>query len=62
MNSPGVTVKQDVVNVMSEKLSYLVSDLNPFTEYRFRVTASTTAGEGPATNTTEKTSEQGGCS
>ncbi|XP_017261076.1 phosphatidylinositol phosphatase PTPRQ [Kryptolebias marmoratus] len=56
--TPGVTVKEDVVDVMSEELSYLVSDLNPFTEYRFRVTASTTAGEGPAKDITEKTSEQ----
>ncbi|KAF7224525.1 receptor type Q [Nothobranchius furzeri] len=54
----GVTVKQEVVNVLSGQLSYLVSDLNPFTEYTFKVTASTTAGEGPAANITEKTSEQ----
>ncbi|XP_047246635.1 phosphatidylinositol phosphatase PTPRQ [Girardinichthys multiradiatus] len=54
----GVTVKEEVVDVLSEKLSYLVSDLNPFTEYTFRVTASTTAGEGPAADITEKTSEQ----
>uniref|UniRef100_A0A3B5AC43 Protein tyrosine phosphatase receptor type Q n=1 Tax=Stegastes partitus TaxID=144197 RepID=A0A3B5AC43_9TELE len=31
---------------------------NPFTEYTFRVTASTTVGEGPATDITEKTREQ----
>ncbi|MEQ2262201.1 hypothetical protein XENORESO_001073, partial [Xenotaenia resolanae] len=53
-----VTVREEVVDVLSEKLSYLVSDLNPFTEYTFRVTASTTAGEGPAADITEKTSEQ----
>uniref|UniRef100_A0A3Q3AT28 Protein tyrosine phosphatase receptor type Q n=1 Tax=Kryptolebias marmoratus TaxID=37003 RepID=A0A3Q3AT28_KRYMA len=45
-------------NTSTLELSYLVSDLNPFTEYRFRVTASTTAGEGPAKDITEKTSEQ----
>ncbi|XP_008410634.1 phosphatidylinositol phosphatase PTPRQ isoform X3 [Poecilia reticulata] len=56
--TPGVTVRQEVVDVLSKELSYLVSDLNPFTEYVFRVTASTTAGEGPAADTTEKTSEQ----
>uniref|UniRef100_A0A3P8V0V9 Protein tyrosine phosphatase receptor type Q n=1 Tax=Cynoglossus semilaevis TaxID=244447 RepID=A0A3P8V0V9_CYNSE len=39
-------------------LSYLVSELNPFTEYTFRVTASTTVGEGPVANVTEKTREQ----
>ncbi|XP_043980566.1 phosphatidylinositol phosphatase PTPRQ [Gambusia affinis] len=56
--TPGVTVREEVLDVLSEELSYLVSDLNPFTEYVFRVTASTAAGEGPAANITEKTSEQ----
>ncbi|XP_030586423.1 phosphatidylinositol phosphatase PTPRQ isoform X2 [Archocentrus centrarchus] len=54
----GVTVRQEVMSVLSEELSYLVSDLIPFTEYTFRVTASTTVGEGPATDITEKTREQ----
>lgn len=49
------------MDVLSEELSYLVSDLVPFTEYTFRVTASTTVGEGPAADITEKTREQGGC-
>uniref|UniRef100_A0A3Q4ICD5 Phosphatidylinositol phosphatase PTPRQ-like n=1 Tax=Neolamprologus brichardi TaxID=32507 RepID=A0A3Q4ICD5_NEOBR len=54
------TVKdiQEVMDVLSEELSYLVSDLVPFTEYTFRVTASTTVGEGPAADITEKTREQ----
>ncbi|KAM4554453.1 phosphatidylinositol phosphatase PTPRQ [Fundulus diaphanus] len=56
--STRVTVREEVVDVLSEELSYLVSDLNPFTEYTFRVSASTTAGEGPAADITEKTSEQ----
>lgn len=60
LHATGVTVKEEVMDVMSEELSYLVSDLNPFTEYTFRVTASTTVGEGPATDTSEKTREQGG--
>uniref|UniRef100_A0A3Q3J664 Uncharacterized protein n=1 Tax=Monopterus albus TaxID=43700 RepID=A0A3Q3J664_MONAL len=47
-----------VVDILSEDLSYLVSHLDPFTEYMFRVTASTTVGEGPATDITEKTREQ----
>lgn len=55
----GVTVKEEVMDILSEELSYLVSDLDPFTEYMFRVTASTTVGEGPATYITEKTREQG---
>ncbi|XP_078139181.1 phosphatidylinositol phosphatase PTPRQ [Centroberyx gerrardi] len=54
----GVTVREEVVDVRSEELSYLVSDLNPFTEYTFKVTASTAVGAGPATNITEKTREQ----
>ncbi|KAM3608908.1 uncharacterized protein V6R79_006653 [Siganus canaliculatus] len=54
----GVTVREEVMDVLSEELSYLVSDLNPFTDYTFRVTASTTVGEGPATDITEKTREQ----
>ncbi|XP_061578770.1 phosphatidylinositol phosphatase PTPRQ [Cololabis saira] len=56
--STGVTVREAVVDVFAEELSYLVSDLSPFTEYTFRVSASTTVGEGPPTDTTEKTSEQ----
>ncbi|XP_034444644.1 phosphatidylinositol phosphatase PTPRQ isoform X3 [Hippoglossus hippoglossus] len=54
----GVTVREEVMDGFSEDLSYLVLDLNPFTEYTFRVTASTTVGEGPSTNTSEKTREQ----
>ncbi|XP_041854149.1 phosphatidylinositol phosphatase PTPRQ [Melanotaenia boesemani] len=54
----GVTVREEVMDILSEELSYLVSDLSPFTEYTFRVTASTTVGEGPATDITEKTREQ----
>ena len=58
----GVTVREEVMDVWSEDLSYLVFDLNPFTEYTFRVTASTTVGEGPSSNISEKTREQGGWS
>lgn len=50
------------MDVLSDELSYLVSDLRPFTDYMFRVTASTTVGEGPAADITEKTREQGGWS
>lgn len=60
MHVAGVTVKEEVMDVLSEELSYLVSDLDPFTEYTFRVSASTTVGEGPTTDITEKTREQGG--
>lgn len=58
-NVAGVTVKEEVMDVLSEELSYLVSDLSPFTDYMFRVTASTIVGEGPAADITEKTREQG---
>ncbi|KAM8891585.1 phosphatidylinositol phosphatase PTPRQ isoform 2-T2 [Spinachia spinachia] len=54
----GVTVREEVMDLLSEELSYLVSDLNPFTEYTFRVTASTTVGQGPSKDIAEKTSEQ----
>lgn len=57
-----VTVREEVMDVLSDELSYLVSDLRPFTDYTFRVTASTTVGEGPAADITEKTREQGGWS
>lgn len=56
----GVTVREEVMDIMSDELSYLVSDLRPFTDYTFSVTASTTVGEGPAADITEKTREQGG--
>lgn len=59
MSVGGVTVKEETLDVLAEMLSYLVSDLNPFTEYTFRVTASTVVGEGPTTDITEKTREQG---
>lgn len=62
MHVAGVTVREEVMDVLSEELSYLVSDLSPFTDYTFRVTASTTVGEGPATDITEMTREQGGWS
>lgn len=62
MHVAGATVREEVMDILSEELSYLVSDLSPFTDYTFRVTASTAVGEGPATDITEKTREQGGWS
>lgn len=47
------------MDVLPDDLSYLVSDLRPFTDYTFRVTAATMVGEGPAADITEKTREQG---
>ncbi|KAK7891501.1 hypothetical protein WMY93_023464 [Mugilogobius chulae] len=54
----GVIVREEVLDVLSEDMSYTVSDLNPFTEYIFRVSAFTTVGEGPAVDVMEKTREQ----
>ncbi|KAM8861703.1 LOW QUALITY PROTEIN: phosphatidylinositol phosphatase PTPRQ [Synchiropus picturatus] len=56
--SARVIVKEEVIEIFSEELSYLVSNLNPFTEYKFRVTASTPVGEGPAADISERTTEQ----
>uniref|UniRef100_A0A8C5DTH8 Protein-tyrosine-phosphatase n=1 Tax=Gouania willdenowi TaxID=441366 RepID=A0A8C5DTH8_GOUWI len=56
---PLSSAPSDVVDYLSEDtVSYLVYDLHPFTEYTFRVTASTTVGEGPAKDINEKTREQ----
>ncbi|XP_051917347.1 phosphatidylinositol phosphatase PTPRQ [Hippocampus zosterae] len=56
--SPGITVREEVTDLSTDELYYLVSDLEPFTEYTFRVSASTVVGEGPAADITEKTREQ----
>ncbi|XP_075894107.1 phosphatidylinositol phosphatase PTPRQ isoform X3 [Nelusetta ayraudi] len=53
-----VAVREEVMDVLPDDLSYLVSDLRPFTDYTFRVTASTIVGEGPAADIAEKTREQ----
>lgn len=57
--SGAVAVREEVMDILSDHLSYLVSDLRPFTDYTFRVTASTIVGEGPAADIREKTREQG---
>ncbi|KAJ8003130.1 hypothetical protein DPEC_G00166180 [Dallia pectoralis] len=54
----GVDVRKEVIDMQSERLSYLVSGLSPFTEYTFTVSAATPVGEGPVTRVSEKTSEQ----
>uniref|UniRef100_A0A8C7ISH4 Protein tyrosine phosphatase receptor type Q n=1 Tax=Oncorhynchus kisutch TaxID=8019 RepID=A0A8C7ISH4_ONCKI len=51
-------VREEVIDMKSEELSYLVSGLSPFTEYTFTVTAATAIGEGPASHVSEKTREQ----
>ncbi|XP_042179139.1 phosphatidylinositol phosphatase PTPRQ-like isoform X2 [Oncorhynchus tshawytscha] len=54
----GLYVREEVIDMKSEELSYLVSGLSPFTEYTFTVTAATAIGEGPASHVSEKTREQ----
>ncbi|XP_061677981.1 phosphatidylinositol phosphatase PTPRQ [Syngnathoides biaculeatus] len=56
--STGVTVREVAMDLSTDELHYLVSNLEPFTEYTFKVSASTIVGEGPAANITEKTREQ----
>ncbi|XP_037109194.1 phosphatidylinositol phosphatase PTPRQ [Syngnathus acus] len=56
--SSGVSVREEMMDLSTDELYYLVSDLEPFTEYTFRVAASTIVGEGPAADITEKTREQ----
>uniref|UniRef100_A0A8C7VH67 Protein tyrosine phosphatase receptor type Q n=1 Tax=Oncorhynchus mykiss TaxID=8022 RepID=A0A8C7VH67_ONCMY len=55
---PRLYVREEVIDMKSEELSYLVSGLSPFTEYTFTVTAATAIGEGPASHVSEKTREQ----
>ncbi|KAM6960599.1 phosphatidylinositol phosphatase PTPRQ [Aplochiton taeniatus] len=54
----GVLVIEEVTDTLLEQLSYLVSGLRPFRLYTFRVSASTSVGEGPSTEVNEKTREQ----
>uniref|UniRef100_A0A4W4G5K8 Protein-tyrosine-phosphatase n=1 Tax=Electrophorus electricus TaxID=8005 RepID=A0A4W4G5K8_ELEEL len=47
-----------VVSLQSDNISYMVEELQPFTEYNFSVSAYTVVGQGPATLITVKTTEQ----
>ncbi|XP_036441297.1 phosphatidylinositol phosphatase PTPRQ [Colossoma macropomum] len=49
---------EEVVDLSSDHISYVVRRLSPFTEYDFSVAAYTIIGEGPATVIREKTTEQ----
>ena len=59
---PGLVNLTTTLPDLSSEMSYVVTDLRPFTAYAFRVSASTVVGEGPTAQVEEKTSEQGGCS
>lgn len=49
----------EVIDVSADHISYVVTNLSPFTEYTFGVSAFTTVGEGPLAQISEKTREQG---
>ncbi|XP_049339571.1 phosphatidylinositol phosphatase PTPRQ isoform X4 [Astyanax mexicanus] len=49
---------EEIMDLSSDHISYMVKRLSPFTEYNFSVSAYTTVGEGPSTLITEKTTEQ----
>ncbi|KPP78949.1 phosphatidylinositol phosphatase PTPRQ-like [Scleropages formosus] len=52
------TSTREVIDVSADHLSYVVQNLNPFTEYTFTVSAFTGVGEGPPVKIREKTREQ----
>ncbi|XP_053355831.1 phosphatidylinositol phosphatase PTPRQ [Clarias gariepinus] len=49
---------EELVNLSSNHISYVVTRLSPFTDYNFSVSAFTIVGEGPAAWTAQKTPEQ----
>ncbi|XP_018621246.2 phosphatidylinositol phosphatase PTPRQ-like isoform X2 [Scleropages formosus] len=51
-------VKTELMDVSASQMSYEVRNLRPFTEYSFRVSAFTSAGEGPSAEILVKTREQ----
>uniref|UniRef100_A0A8C9R638 Phosphatidylinositol phosphatase PTPRQ-like n=1 Tax=Scleropages formosus TaxID=113540 RepID=A0A8C9R638_SCLFO len=62
-SNPRPTAEQDPVqttlmDVSASQMSYEVRNLRPFTEYSFRVSAFTSAGEGPSAEILVKTREQ----
>lgn len=50
---------EELVDLSSSDMSYVVKSLSPFTEYNFSISAYTSVGKGPATLITQKTREQG---
>lgn len=49
----------DTINLSAKQLSYLVKELQPFTQYSVAVSAFTIIGEGPPAILIARTSEQG---
>ncbi|XP_036375557.1 phosphatidylinositol phosphatase PTPRQ [Megalops cyprinoides] len=48
----------EVIDVSADEIFYVVTNLSPFTEYTFSVSAFTAVGEGPLSEIREKTREQ----
>lgn len=53
---PATEVSADL---SSDQITHVVRRLSPFTEYKFSVSAKNIIGEGPSTEVTVKTNEQG---
>ncbi|TSL75304.1 Phosphatidylinositol phosphatase PTPRQ [Bagarius yarrelli] len=49
---------EELADLSSDHITYVVTRLNPFTDYNFSVSAFTTVGEGPARRIAQKTQEQ----
>ncbi|XP_051512787.1 phosphatidylinositol phosphatase PTPRQ-like [Myxocyprinus asiaticus] len=49
---------EEIVDLSSDRISYVVKRLSPFTEYKFGVTPYNIIGEGPSTQVIVKTTEQ----
>ncbi|TRY76067.1 hypothetical protein DNTS_012284 [Danionella cerebrum] len=49
---------EELADLSSDQMMYVVKRLSPFTEYRFSVSAKNIIGEGPNTEVTVKTNEQ----
>ncbi len=50
---------EETADLSSDHIMYVVRRLSPFTEYTFSVMAKNIIGEGPSTEVTVKTTEQG---
>ncbi|KAI1882027.1 hypothetical protein AGOR_G00246470 [Albula goreensis] len=57
-SSTAMVSSMEVIDVSADEISYVVTNLSPFTEYTFSVSAFTNVGEGPLAEITEKTREQ----
>lgn len=49
---------EEIVNIDTKSLATVISDLKPFTEYTFKMSATNTVGEGPFTDDITVITEQ----